>query len=50
MLNFSVLPVHRFRVQLRALHAEIHMLETVLDIKGAPWTPGQVPEWSDIEP
>jgi hypothetical protein len=33
--------------QLRALDAEMRKLENALDIKGAPWTPGRIPQWTD---
>jgi hypothetical protein len=31
---------------LRTLDADITTLEETLEIKGAPWTPGRIPEWS----
>ena len=32
---------------LRTLDQELRELETALDIKGAPWTPGRIPQWSE---
>ena len=31
---------------LRLLEADVRTLEAALEIKGAPWTPGRIPEWS----
>ncbi len=31
---------------LRALAADVRALENGMDLKGAPWTPGRIPEWS----
>ena len=31
---------------LRLLEADLGALETSLDVKGAPWTPGRVPDWT----
>ena len=31
---------------LRTLAADVSALENGLDLKGAPWTPGRIPEWS----
>jgi photosystem II stability/assembly factor-like uncharacterized protein len=33
--------------QLRNLDRELGQLETELDLLGAPWTPGRVPQWSE---
>jgi photosystem II stability/assembly factor-like uncharacterized protein len=32
---------------LRALAADVSALEDALELKGAPWTPGRIPDWSD---
>jgi photosystem II stability/assembly factor-like uncharacterized protein len=32
---------------LRALAADVESLENALELKGAPWTPGRIPDWSD---
>jgi len=31
---------------LRALAADVSTLEDALELKGAPWTPGRIPDWS----
>ena len=31
---------------LRALATDVSNLENSLELKGAPWTPGRIPEWS----
>jgi hypothetical protein len=31
---------------LRALAADTEALENTLELKGAPWTPGRIPDWS----
>ena len=31
---------------LRALAADLESLENALELKGAPWTPGRIPDWS----
>jgi photosystem II stability/assembly factor-like uncharacterized protein len=31
---------------LRLLEADLSALESSLEVKGAPWTPGRIPEWS----
>ena len=31
---------------LRTLAADLAALENALELKGAPWTPGRIPEWS----
>lgn len=31
---------------LRSLGRDVSALETALDVKGAPWTPGRIPDWS----
>ena len=39
-----------FAVALRSLErveSDLAALENALEIKGAPWTPGRIPEWSD---
>jgi len=32
---------------LRQLDSDLAALESSLELKGAPWTPGRIPEWSD---
>ncbi len=32
---------------LRVLAADLATLESALEVKGAPWTPGRIPEWQD---
>ena len=32
---------------LRALGADLGKLENEMDLKGAPWTPGRMPQWSE---
>lgn len=32
---------------LRKVDEDLHTLETNLELKGAPWTPGRIPVWSD---
>jgi hypothetical protein len=33
--------------RLQVLDAELRTLESNLDVKGAPWTPGRIPQWRD---
>ena len=32
---------------LRTLSTDLVALENALELKGAPWTPGRIPDWSD---